>query len=290
MIYLAHIVVMVAIYVVLAASLDLLVGQTGILSLAHAAFYGIGAYAVAVLTLRLGASFLTAFLAAMIVSAALSVLLSLPSLRLREDYFVMATLGFQLIASNVLGNWIDLTRGPLGIAGVPGPRILGWVVTSQWGFVALTLLVAGSAWTVAACISASPFGRVLRAIREDELVAEALGKDTIGSKIKVVAISAMLAAAAGGLYAYYVTYIDPSAFTITESILVLAMVIIGGAGSRLGSILGALLLVVTPELLRFFGFPDSIAANTRQFLFGSVLVLVIMIRPKGLVGRYGFGR
>jgi len=288
--YVLHIAVLIGIYTTLSVSLDLLVGHTGLLSLAHAAFYGLGAYTSALFAVQLGAPFPVGVLAGMVMAALVSLIVSLPSLRLHEDYFVIATFGFQMIIFSIFNNWIELSRGPLGIPGIPQPVILGWAVQSHFEFVFLSTLLASFAFLVVGLITTSPFGRVLRAIREDEVFAQAMGKNTVRFKITAFAVSAMLAASAGSLYAHYVTYIDPTSFTVMESILVISMVIIGGAGSLWGPMVGAIVLVMLPEALRFLGLPSSIAANLRQIVYGVLLVVMMMIRPGGLMGRYGFGR
>jgi branched-chain amino acid transport system permease protein len=151
-------------------------------------------------------------------------------------------------------------------------------------------IVAVLAYWVVRQIAESPFGRVLRAIREDELFTRALGKNTLWFKVAAFAVSAALAASAGSLYAHYITFIDPTSFTVMESILVISMVIIGGAGSRLGPLMGAVVLVSLPEALRFLGLPSPVAGNTRQLIYGALLVAMMTLRPRGLVGKYGFGR
>lgn len=288
--YLVHILVLVGVYSMLAVSLDLLAGYTGLVSIAHAAFYGLGAYTSALLAVHFGAPFLAGVLAGMAVAALVSVVVSLPSLRLHDDYFVIATFGFQMILFSIFNNWTDLTRGPLGIPGIPRPMIFGWTIESQIELVGLIAVFAATAYIVAGRLSTSPFGRVLRAIREDEVFTQALGKNTLRFKVTAFAVSAALAASAGSLYAHYITYIDPTSFTVMESILVISMVIIGGAGSRWGPVIGAVVLVTLPEALRFLGLPIGAAANLRQIIYGSLLVAMMMWRPRGLVGRYGFGR
>jgi len=132
-------------------------------------------------------------------------------------------------------------------------------------------------------LARSPFGRVLRAIRDDEVFTKSLGKAIYRYKISTFAVSGSMAALAGGLYAYYMTFIDPTSFTIMESILILSMVIIGGAGSRWGPLVGATVLVILPEGLRFLGLPDSVAGNLRQVIYGVLLIVIVIFRPKGLV-------
>lgn len=152
--------------------------------------------------------------------------------------------------------------------------ILGWAVQSHFEFVILSTILVSLAFLVVGRITTSPFGRVLRAIREDEVYAQAMGKNTLRFKITAFAVSAVLAASAGSLYAHYVTYIDPTSFTVMESILVISMVIIGGAGSLWGPVIGAVVLVTLPEALRFLGLPSGVAANLRQVIYGILLVLM----------------
>jgi len=288
--YLLHILVLGAVYTVLTVSLDLLAGRTGLLSIAQAAFYGIGAYTSALLVTQVEAPFLVGLLAGVAVAVLISFIVSLPSLRLHDDYFVIATFGFQMILFSIFNNWIGLTRGPMGIPGIPQPVILRWRVDTHLEFLVLAIVLACFAYLVVWRITSSPFGRALHAIREDEVFAKALGKNTLRFKVTVFAVSAALAAMAGSLYAHYITYIDPTSFTVMESILVISMVIIGGAGSLWGPLVGAVLLVTLPEALRFVGLPSAVAANLRQIIYGSLLVIMMMFRPRGLVGKYGFSK
>ncbi len=290
MIYLLHIGVVAAIYVLLAVSLDIVAGRTGLLSLAHAAFYGIGAYTSALMSVRLHVPFLVAMLAGMLMATLLSFVVSLPSLRLHDNYFVIATFGFEMIVFSVLNNWTQLTNGPLGIVSIPSPTIGGLIIDSDAKFLVLVSSFVAIAYLVVYRITTSPFCRVLYAIREDEVFAQALGKNTLRFKVSVFALSGMFAAMAGSLYAHYITFIDPTSFTVMESIFVLSIVIIGGAGSLWGPIGGAVVLVTVPEALRFMGLPESVAANLRQMMYGSLLVVTMVFRPRGLMGRYDFRR
>ena len=288
--YALHILVFVGIYIILAASLDLLAGHTGLLSIAHAAFYGLGAYTSALLTVKTGAPFLVGVLGGMFVAGLLSLLVSLPSLRLVDDYFVIATFAFQVILFSVFNNWNELTGGPTGIPGIPQPAIFGLAITSHGGFLIVVGLCAAVACGVVWRLSSGPFGRVLHAVREDEVFAKSLGKNTVLVKIVAFAVSSALAALAGSLYAHYISYIDPTSFTVMESILVISMVIIGGAGSLSGPFIGAFVLVMLPEMLRFVGLPSSVAANLRQIIYGGLLVAMMLVRPQGLAGKYAFGK
>jgi len=288
--YVIHILIVIVIYATLALSLDLIVGHTGILSVAHAGYFGIGAYVVAVLSTRLGIHSILTLTTAAGLGALASLAVSLPALRLREDYFVIATFGFQIIFSNVLNNWVPLTRGPLGIPGIPEFTLFGVRIASQGGLLCLAGFVALVALAIVYALLHSPFGRVLHGIREDEVLMESYGKNVLRFKILTFAVSAAIASTAGGVYAVYLAFIDPTSFTVMDSILMISMVIIGGAGSLLGPPLGAALLVLLPELMRFLGLPPSASANVRQIVYGLMLVVVIALRPTGLVGAYKVGR
>ncbi len=284
--YLLHILILINIYIILVVSLDLIAGYTGLLSIAHAAFYGIGAYATALLSLYFQTNFLFNMLFGIIGAAVLGAIIAFPSLRIHDDYFVIATFGFQMIVYSIFNNWVDLTRGPLGIPGIPVASLFGFNIDNHWKFLILSGVFAFLAYLLIRKLVNSPYGRVLKAIREDEVFAQSLGKNVNSYKIQVFIIGGALASVAGNLYAHYVTFIDPTSFTILESILVVSMVIIGGAGSLRGPIIGAAVLVILPEALRFVGLPSSVAANLRQIFYGSLMVLMMLYRPQGLVGEF----
>lgn len=277
--YLAHLLVLIAIYAALAVSLDLLVGHTGMVSLAHGAFFGIGAYATALLALDFGLPIWLGALAGMAVAGAAAGLIGFATAALRDDYFVIATFSLQLVFTNLCENLLSVTRGPMGISGIPS---IPWA--PQAGSLALGLGFLAAVWVIVGRLAGSPFGRVLHAIREDDVLTRALGKDDRYFKSVAFAVSAAAAAGAGAIYAIYTSYIEPSIFTITESILVLSMVIIGGAGKLWGPVLGAALLVLLPEVLRLIGLPDTVASSLRQLLYGAALVGLAMLRPEGLAG------
>ncbi len=176
----------------------------------------------------------------------------------------------------------------MGLPGIPQPVIFGLKISSHIGFLILTCLLCTFTFWFSSQIVHSPFGRVLRAIREDEVFAQAMGKDVASFKVKVFMIGAGLAAISGVLYATYISYIDPTSFTVMESIFIISIVIIGGAGNLWGSVLGATVLIALPELLRFVGLPNSVAANIRQILYGGLLVAFMLWRPRGLIGKYTF--
>ena len=288
--YLIHILVLVAVYTIVVVGLDLSVGHGGLICLAQAAFYGIGAYSTAILTLWCGSPFMFNVLLAVVIATAASVAVSVPALRLRDEHYAIGTLGFQVIIFSVFHNWMTMTGGPLGIPGIPRPEVFGWTVRTELEFLLLAGVGAVLACTIVWRLAHSPLGRILRGIREDEVFTAALGKNPIRCRLIATATSAALAAVAGCLYAHYVTYIDPSSFGIMESILMLSMVILGGAGSRWGPLVGAACLVLLPELLTFIGLSGSAAADVRQLLYGSLLILLMVFRPQGLAGAYRLDR
>ena len=286
--YLWHILTLITIYVILGMSLNLAVGYTGLLSMCHAAFYGIGAYATTLLMMNAGWAFFPALLGAVLVTTACSLVIAIPSLRLRGDYFVLATLGFQIIVFSILYNWVDFTRGPYGIPGIPVPTVLGRPLESISSYFLFSLLFASICGLLLWAIKVSPFGRTLRAIREDEMAAASLGKNVPRFKTRAFVISAAFAAVPGALFACYMRYIDPTSFTLSESVFILSIVIIGGAGSLAGPVVGAALMVILPEVLRFLQIPDSIAANMRQIIYGLSLILLMRYRPQGIAGEHTF--
>lgn len=285
--YLFHILIMIFIYLILSLSLNLVVGYTGLLSLCHAAFYGIGAYTTTLLMMHLNINFFLALLIGIIVSISISFIVSIPSLRLKGDYFLLSTLGFQIIIFSILYNWIDLTRGPYGIPGIPRPNLFGFEINSIPAFLLLALIISGIVLLINYLLYYSPFGRVLKAIREDEMAVLALGRNTMDFKVSAFAIGAGIAAISGGLYAVYVTYIDPTSFTLDESIFIISIVLLGGSGNLRGPIIGTIFMIILPELLRFIGMPDTIAPNVRQMIYGVILVYLMLKRPQGIAGEYG---
>lgn len=286
--YILHLLVMINIYLILALSLNLLVGYSGLLSVAHAAFYGIGAYISTLFVMKLGINFFIALPLGIIFTMLLSLMVSAPSIRLKGDYFILATMGFQAVIYGILYNWVSLTRGPYGIPGIPKPKLFGFEFRSIPSYFVLSGILALLVFFIFKKMVLSPFGRTLKAIREDEIAALGLGKNIVKFKMVSFAISTGMAAIAGALYAGYITYIDPTSFTIYESIFILSMIIIGGTGNIKGSIVGVILVIIIPEMLRFLGLPHSIAANARQMIYGMLLVILMYFRPQGIAGEYKF--
>lgn len=288
--YILHLFILICFYTLLSQSLNLSAGFTGLISLAHAGFYGIGAYTTAILSTQFGLSFWLSIPLAMLISGAIAFIVSLIALRTVEDYFIICTLGIQVILFSNMNNWMDLTRGPLGIPGIPSISLFGFNLDSKFSYLMLSLFFVAIIWFVLRNISKSGFGKTLTAISEDEIYSQSIGKNVYVSKTVSFTLSAMFAAIPGTLYAHYISYIDPTSFTVTESIFVLSIVIIGGLGNLTGSFLAAAFLVLLPEGLRFVGMPDSIAANMRQIIYGLILVVVMMTGKNGVKELFDFKR
>lgn len=283
--YLVHIVIIVNIYIILTVSANLLVGLANLLSLAQAAFYGIGAYLTVLALILLGLPLIPSILFAVVLTGLLALLLGYITIKFEGDYFVLATLGFQIIIYSILFNWISITRGPYGIPGIPSPKLFAVLeVTSIYHFLILSsVLAAFTSWFFYKLIH-SPFGRTLRALKDDKLALIALGRNAVNLKIQTFVLAATFAAISGFIYATYITYIDPTSFNLDESIFIISAVLIGGTGNIKGPILGAVFVVILPEILRFVGLPDSIAANMRMIIYGLSLVLLMLYRPQGIAG------
>jgi len=260
-----------------ALSLSLVGGMGGVISLGQAGLMAIGAYASALLSVGARWAFLPSFLASALLAAAIGTLLATPALRLKGHYVAIATLGIGEIVDQAILNWDSLTRGALGIAGIPAPRILGLDFSSVRGFYYLGLAALALGALAFAAVGASPLGRTIRAIREDEVAAASVGIDVRRYKALTFGLSALLAGAAGSLTAYLYTYISYETFGSGLSILGIAMAILGGFGNLWGAILGALVLSGLPELLRF-------AAEYRSLVYGLALIAVLRFRPRGILG------
>ena len=283
--YVAHYLVMVGIYTILAVSLNLLVGYAGIFSLAHAAVYGIGAYASALVALKLGLGFWGGLVVAAVAGACAAALVGIPSLRVAGDYYIVASFGLQVVILTVFMNWTDLTNGHAGLAGIPRPRVFGLVIDNPFKYVVLSLALAALTYAICHRLTNSAFGRTLRAVREDEIAAQATGKNVVLVKIVITTISSALGALGGSLYAHYITYINPSSFTLDESIFIASLVILGGTERLAGPVVGAFILLAWPEALKFLAIPDTVAAPMRQILYGGLLILFMFVRPEGILGR-----
>jgi len=283
--YLIHLLILIGIYLILAIAMQLAVGFTGLLNLGHIAFYCVGAYVSALLALA-GVPFWICIILAGIGAMLFGFLLAIPTNKIKGDYLALATLGFSFVVYAVALNWTSLTRGPLGLPGIPKPSLFGFVFSDNFSFLILTLIIGAISYFIISRITKSPFGRVLEAIRDDELAARVMGKNAFKMKSLSLGISAFFAGIAGSLYAHYITFIDPSSFTLMQLIPVVAIVIIGGLASLKGTIIATIVLTLLPEPLRFIGFPSSIIGPARQILYALFLLLILIYKPRGFYGKF----
>ena len=284
--YIIHLLILFSIYGILALSLNLIMGYTGLLSLAHAAFFGIGAYTTAIFTTRYNMNFFLSIIVAMAITMTIAFLFGLVLSKFKGDYYALGSLGFNFIVFATMLNWQELTNGPLGIPGIPRPTIFGISFQENLAFLILIALILALTYFTCQFITDSSFGRSLKAIREDEEALTVFGYKTLNYKLLVFVIGAGMAAVAGSLFASYITYIDPDTFGSHESVLLWSIIILGGLANLRGSLLGALFLILFPEFLRFVGFPNEIAAQMRLLVYGLLLVILMLYRPQGLMGEY----
>ncbi len=276
--------ILAEIYVLLGLSTNLLVGVVGIFSVSQAAVFGVGAYIVGDFLLSGTLTFLPALAVAAAACILLNVLITLPSLRVAGDYFVVTSFGIQLLATAAFTNWTGGTGGANGMPGIPPPDLFGIPIESTRG-----VLVLASAAAVLGCVAfwlilRAPYGRLLKAIREDELAVAAAGKGVLRAKVSAAAMAGAFAGVAGGIYATYLSFIDPSSFDLDASILLLTMVVVGGARTLWGSIFGPFLLLALPQLLTLVAIPTTYAATVRQLMYGVLLIAFALFRPQGLLG------
>ncbi|MEI8344285.1 MAG: branched-chain amino acid ABC transporter permease [Candidatus Moraniibacteriota bacterium] len=284
--YLIHLAILFAIYAILGVSLNLVVGYAGLLSVTHAAFYGVGAYTTAIFLTKSGVGFFSSLILGIAIAVAVSFLIGVVLSKFKGDYYALGTFGFNAIIFAVFLNWQNLTRGSLGIPGISRPELFGINFANNFNFMVLTLIFLVLIYFASRFVVNSSFGRVLKAIREDEIAIAVFGYNTLYFKLVIFVISAAMAAVAGSLFASYISFIDPSSFQLTESMFILAIIILGGLANLRGSILGALFLILLPEVLRFIGFPSDIEAQMRQVVYGIILILLMFYRPQGLIGEY----
>ena len=289
-----------AIWAILTVSLNLIVGYTGLLSVGHIGFFGIGAYAMAILTsetayeqLRTDAiptygwPFFAALPVSVIVAGVVALAVGAVLNRFRDDIFVLVSFGFAIISFNIFVSFRGLTRGSFGIHDIPRPEIWGWMLNGDLEFLVFVLALLALVVLVCWFVVTSSFGRVLTAIREDEQAIEVFGYQATHYKLAVWVISAMMAGLAGGLFASWTRFIDPNSFILLESMLLVCVVILGGLATIWGSLLGAMAFVLLEEGMRFLPFiPSVYVGQGRMVVLGVLLVLLMLFRPQGLVGRY----
>lgn len=276
--YHLHTLIMAGIFAVLALSLNLLLGYTGQLSLGHAAFFGIGAYATGLLTVKLEWSPWLGLLAAIVLPAAAGFVIGRLALKLRGAYFVLLTISFAGCVSLVSVNWMELTNGPLGLPGIPAPALGPWPLRSKSAYYYLVLAAVVLAWLVCHRLVHSRIGRAFVALRENEPLAESVGIDVTHYLVLAAMVSAALAGLAGSLYAHYTRFVSPEVFLFTYTVTMAVMVVAGGKGTLAGPVVGAVLFTVLPEALR-----EATSWQWQMLAYGVILVLLVFFLPRGIV-------
>jgi branched-chain amino acid transport system permease protein len=281
--YWLHVLIMAGIFAVLALSLNLLLGYTGQLSLGHAAFFGIGAYASALLSVKLEWSPWIGLLAAIVLPGLAGYVIGRLALKLRGAYFVLLTISFAGCVSLVSVNWMDLTNGPLGIPGVPPveialPGLSALSLRSKSAYYYLVLAAVVLAYLLCLALIRSRVGRALVALRENETLAASVGIDATHYLVLAAVLSAAMAGFAGGLYAHYTRFVSPEVFLFTYTVTMVIMVVAGGKGTLAGPVVGAVLFTVLPEALR-----ELTSYQWQMLLYGVLLIAVLFFMPEGIV-------
>lgn len=281
--YLIFVLTVFFLYAALASSLNLLVGYTGLLSLTHAAFAGIGAYGASLLMMDAGVGWLPATAIAVALAGLVALMLGIITLPVRDIYYIVASFALQVIIYNILLNWRSLTGGALGRSGIPKPAIGSFPIGSGLQYLVFAVVISTAIIWFVRRVGRSSYGRMLKSIREDEVAATVLGKRVAKTKIVIFVTASCLAAICGAALGPLLTFVHPSSFSVHETVFLLAMVIIGGSGNVWGSVVGAALLVGVPELLTFQDIGGTHAPQIRQIMYGATLVIFMRWRPEGVL-------
>lgn len=287
--YLLHLAILTFIYAVPAVGLNLMLGYTGLVSLGHMAFAGVGAYTAAILMVDAGWSFWLAMPAGVILAGIAGALIGIPALRLRSHYFIIVTLAFGMILFLVMNNWDEVTRGAEGFPGVPRPEPLpiggpeGFNFFTLENFFYLTLALSLIVFVLQWALVRSDFGRTLEAIKQDETLTAFKGVNTMAYKVAIFAIGSAIAGLGGVMKVSFLRVAAPLSFELLESINIVLIVVVGGAGFLAGPLIGAVIFVGLPEYLR-------IAKELRLVIFGAILLVITLFAPKGLAGMPGMVR
>jgi branched-chain amino acid transport system ATP-binding protein/branched-chain amino acid transport system permease protein len=271
---------------VLTVSLNLILGYGGMASMAHAAFFCIGGYISTLVTMHWGCNFLFGVVAATVVTAAVGGTLAAPFIRVQDEYLILFTIAFQLVVFHLMLSLYNITGGDSGIFGVPPAQLFGLTLRGPFYFLPFMAAFVVLVYSVALRVTKSPFGRVLKGIREDEKSVASLGKNVMKFKVTIFMVGTGIAAGAGGIFAHYTQFISPSIGSLEQSILIIAMVVLGGSANLWGSAVGAFLLIIIPEVLTFLPGASDLIVPLRGFIYGVLLILFMRFRPEGLIPEY----
>lgn len=281
--YIISVLIFATIWAVLVASLNLLAGFTGLYSLAHVGFMAIGAYSVAVVSKTQELGFFLGLGAAILIAAILGLVIGYATLRFRGHQYLVATLGVQVAIWSLSLNWVGVTRGSAGILGIPRPSFFGYPLDTHQTFLVFSSSILVVSLFILWRLVSSPFGRVLKAIRESDEAAQVCGKNVTAFRIVAFIIASVFAAVAGGVYAGFLSAIDPESFRMEEAIILLAIVIVGGQGNLMGSAAGTALWFFLSQITRTLPIPSNLTGPLEMMVFSVLLVLIIIYRPEGLI-------
>ena len=281
--YILNIIIFILIYAIAVQSLNLIMGYVGILSMAHAVFCAIGAYTAALISIHLGYNFLVGMAAGFILAGITGALLAMPSLRVQNEYLIVLTLGFQMVFFELLLTARGITQGQGGITGIPSPSLFGFNFDTPLKFLPLMLFLTIVCFAVVWRIVHSPFGRVLKAIREDESACRAIGKNTLKFKSLAFAVGGAIAAIAGSSTAYFISFVSPFSYDVHASVFLVVMIVMGGIANFWGPLLGALVLIGIPESLRYIPGTAGVIDAIREVFYGVILICFMLFRPQGIL-------
>lgn len=282
--YLIHIAIITVVALLLAWSLNLALGYTGIINLGHLAFYGVGAYTAA-LIVKSGGAWWWGLASGAALAALSAVLLHALTWRLKGDYLALVSLGFSFLAYSLFMNWVEVTGGAYGLNAIPRPQVFGAALINNYHYLLFSVVIAAAVGLFLRRLTRAPYGRLLEATRDDALGLSAYGYNPNRLKAESLVISAAIAGLAGGVFAYYSSYIDPSLFFIHELITVLTVVLVGGLASLGGTLVASIVITLLPEALRFLPLPPESLGPLRQIIYAVVLLAILRFRPRGILGR-----
>jgi branched-chain amino acid transport system permease protein len=277
--YIYSVVILISLFVVLATSFNLVIGYGGLISIAHPIFYGLGAYTSALLARDAGLPVPVAMLAGAALATAMSVVLSLPALRISGDYLLIASIGFQLGMIELIKN-LRFTGGASGVSNIPAFLVPSY---GRFAYVVLVICVAVAVVLLVRWIAHSDYGRAISAMRDDEVAFAALGRDAKWMKISIFALGSGIAGFAGALYAHYFRYVTVEQFEILMSSTILTMVVVGGLRSPWGPVVGAVLLQILPQAITFLNLPPVLLGPLQGLLFTGLVLVFMFVRPGGMI-------
>lgn len=279
-----HVLNITLIFAILALGQNVITGWAGMLTAGQAAFAGVGAYTSAILTMNYNMPWIVSFAAAGLLSAAVGALLALPCLRVKSDFLSLVTIAFNQLFYVIANNWMDLTRGPMGLPGVPSISLFGWAPQGPaeqfWFMLGFAVLL----FIGVARITHGATGRAWKMIRDDETAARSIGVNVTYYKVLAFAIGCALCGMGGSFYGHYIRFVSPDMFSLLDSLLLMQMAILGGLASIPGTILGALLMILIPEALRS---SNELLITLRPGIAGAMLLCLMIWRPNGILGAGG---